>query len=236
MRIRPFATALVAFATLLVGAAVAARPAVAASVSETLVFGPIAPNATSLLAFQTFDTSLGTLDAVEITLNADLSARVRVNNVDDVPLAWKSATGMIDVSATGPAGAVAQVALRIDDTTGGIIEPGGGYVGDFLPDSASDASLVAADDFGSYWSGIVPSTFDIVVAAGPYSVSLDGDDDLVFGGRASVSGSVTLTYFYTAPAAAVPEPGTLALLAAPAGLLGLAAAGRRLRNRRRPAA
>jgi hypothetical protein len=211
MRFRSVVAAIALSTLALAGASSQAH---AATWVQTLNFGPMGANATSPLSFLAFDTSLGTLTAINITLESTLTARVRVNNLEGTPLTWTSATGSISTTVTGPAGTSTSNALSISDNTGGTLPPNSEYIGDFFNANDSDMVSVNPANFAAYTGG---GTFNINVSSSPYAVTGSGDDGLLYGGNASVLGSVRLEYVYTS--VAIPEPGTLALLA-PALLMG----------------
>jgi PEP-CTERM putative exosortase interaction domain len=223
MRIRSVVAAIALSTLALAGMSAQVR---AATIVQAINFGPLGANASTPLSFLTFNSALGTLNSVTITLDTTLSARVLVNNLTAGSLTWTSATGSINTTATGPAGTSTATALAIVDNTGGTLGPGGSYTGGFIEDTDDDTANVAPADFAAY-IGDGFTSYDITVASGPFGVTGNGDDGLLYGGNANVTGTVTVTYDYTA--AAVPEPGTLALLA-PALLMGGVVVARRRRS------
>ena len=202
----------------------------AGTVVQTFNYGPQLTNWDSTASFNYFDTTLGTLTSVQwdVAGTTDIGYSVDNDNLNNATFT-PGGNATVEVSSIpGVTGGVIQVfpvastsfTLAGDDGDG----PVENYTG---PDSKvatiSDTKSTSVSALPvSLYNG--PGTFDVNVAAtGVAGVFGPGNFQSKFQQDASVK--LKLTYNY---APAIPEPGTLALLA-PA-VLGLVAIGRRRKN------
>jgi hypothetical protein len=187
----------------------------ATSVSYTSsTFSGITPYSQNLAVNQ-FDTSLGTLTGISITVSAQASADINVYNPGTTDLAFTNASSSSQVVVSTTVGSSASVAVQASTTdvsgtaTAGGISNFNGTPGAVV---TSGTATVAAADFGLY-EGTGSGTVDINVAAGAGTYSGTGTG-LFFGGSTTVASYVTVTYEYTAAntnPAAVPEPTSSAI-------------------------
>ena len=177
-----------------------------------------------------FDTSLGTLTDVEITILNSLDADDVVSNVtyntgEGTPYGFTNATTAASLQVTGPDGS------RGSATATAVLGSGiaGAKDSEYaeLLASAEDSFFVPSENFDVY-QGSDSTLLDFIFA--PQTPTFSGDttapaNTLTFGGTAAIAGSVSVNYTYSSAAPAVSEPGSLVILGV--GLLGIAAVSRR---------
>ena len=197
----------------------AVAPASALTVTQTLPYAGT-PNLTAPLTFDSFDTSLGTLQSVEILADIEVTAGAFVVDNDSpasasVDISYGILATLVSagevvfptVSANG--GDSVSLVLDPDDGDGAPIDGSG-------PDGAT-FSMVGFADSASALTSVVAHLMSFEdISAGPDFVinmqanqefSISGDSG-VDGGflSADVEGEVTVIYNY------VPEPATMSLL------------------------
>ena len=229
---------------LILGLVLAAMPAIAQAgqITETHSYGSAAPGTpfsfSESLTFKGFDSSLGTLDSVEIILNstavlspfatfsgplAPTTPSISVSNV--------SGSGVFDAKTSFGLGT--QTTLSTGQFSGTISPTNFGglfYYGQttFASSSVSGStSNTITSGLASYIGSGVTFNVDLTAkTSGAGSTSSGPLTQISYGAGGSGYGTVEIVYHYTAPAA-VPEPSTFALL----GLGGLGFAVRRFRRR-----
>jgi len=181
---------------------------------------PLTPTPfTSSFTYNNFDTSLGELFGVTITLNTSIVATVEVVNKTAVTQNFTNATATVPLELTGP-GPVDITATAVAGPFSGSVLGAPPAVTFFPapPANASTSVTLPSSEFSLY--EIPPSaatvTLTVTAGAGSYTGTANGGT-LLFGGFASASGTITITYQY-APAGSIPEPGTTTFFAA--GILG----------------
>lgn len=222
--------------TLLASIAIASGLTAAASadqVSTSELFSGFAGSSYNFTTLDKFDTSLGTLTGVNIQLSVNSTgALAQADNEDAAP------TGSIDISyliggnLTGVQSVIdaalsnawsnidindsASATLGIDDGDGIGLQVGGPDYFDFAP--AAGADIVNANlhaiTFADY-EGTAGQKLDLTYGSTSLVTTTAVGAVSTASSPANVSGSVLVTYTYTA---AVPEPSSTALL----GLGGLA--------------
>jgi hypothetical protein len=155
-----------------------------------------------------FDTSLGTLEDITITLDADGTAEVDVINVTAIPQAFTHATATIPVSLTGPGPTTTSVTLSAGPTSGTAAPGLNSFPG--LPASATNTVDVSPADFGMYEGlGLIVS---VDVAAGTGTYGGTSNPGVFFGGSSTAGAVTTISYDYMPGSTThVPEPATVSL-------------------------
>jgi hypothetical protein len=169
-----------------------------------------------------FDTSLGTLTGITITLSTSVTAEVDIFNATGSPAAFTNATATIPVTLTSPTETVSTTTTATTPT--GIAAPGfSAFPG--LTSNTSSTVTVALANFGQYEGvGGGSASYSAAFSGGSYSgSSIPG---VFFGGTATAGGITSITYTYSP--AAIPEPASMAMVVI--GLGGVFAA-RRYRRR-----
>jgi len=175
--------------------------------------------------FNLFDSTLGTLDQVTLSLSTTITAEVDIFNSTAVNQAYTNATASIPVTLTAP-DAVTETATGVAGPVSGVATPGfNSQTG--LPASANTSQNIPMADWGFY-EGVGPMTGNLNAAAATGTYSGNANPGVFFGGSAVAGATITITYFYQ-PAGSIPEPGATTFLAA--GVLG--SLGMVLRRRRK---
>jgi hypothetical protein len=177
------------------------------SAGSPLVFGGSDFPASS--SFQKFDSTLGTLDAVTITLSSTDSIQASVMNIGGATT-FQNAQATATIGLLDLAGSNLDTALVTDPFSGSIA---GGtlstpvFAYGLVTQGQTVSTLsVAPQFFGLYESsGSGQKSFDLSLTA-DVSASGAGSGALFFGGSADSYGSVEVDYIYS-----VPEPSWLSL-------------------------
>jgi hypothetical protein len=171
-----------------------------------------------------FDTSLGTLTGVTLTLAIHGTAEVDVTNPSQsVAMPFSDATATLPVTGTGPDGSFIPLSLSAGPLSG--TAPPGATTG--FPGTATDMSnsiSIAPANF-SFYEGLGSLSASFSTAADNGTFSGSAASGVSFTGSATVGGQLTVTYSFTA---ATPEPSSIVL--AGLGVVGLACA---VRSRRK---
>ena len=163
---------------------------------------------TDNFTLQEFDTTLGTLTGITITLSDTATAEVDVFNSTSTAQGFTNATASIPLNLTGPA-SVSVNTTAVAGPIAGTANPGvNAFPG--IPGTGSGSTNVASANFGSYEGvGTTFASFSVASSTGNFSgTSVPG---VFFGGSATVGAVTTITYTYT-PSTGTPEPSTMALL------------------------
>jgi len=170
--------------------------------SQTLVTADAAIGAASTLAFDGFDPSLGVLDGVLVSVAADASGSVRLENLD--PVAGTATVGQVAaVTLTGPGG-MALVSSTVSfsgtrqlaafDGTDDFAGASGAAITGSLPAGTAGSAAVTSAPTSAFRSGPVALG---VTRAG--STTLDAPGNLDIATTLQAGATVTLTYHYVAP-------------------------------------
>jgi len=154
-----------------------------------------------------FDTSLGTLDDITITLDATGTAEVDVMNGTASPLSFTGATAKIPVSLTGPGPTSTSVTLSAGPTSGTAAPGFNAFPG--LLASATNSVMVIPADFSLFEGlGLIVS---VNVNAGSGTYSGISEPGLFFGGSSTAGAVTTIAYSFLPASTSVPEPATVSL-------------------------
>ncbi len=172
-----------------------------------------------------FDTSLGTLKSVELTLTNNSVADVRIFNFSSSTLPFSDASETVGLTISG-GGLSSTVTVKAGPFSG-VATPGlNSFSGLTNSDSKSVTITSGLAGFENPPNGVNLS-FSAVSTVGNYTGT--GDSNLFFSGSAVEGGVTTLVYSYDTTSAATPEPAMFGVLAA--GLIGLGfSARKRLRS------
>ena len=185
-------------------------------ISYSAVTGILPAGSFVNVALPEFDSSLGTLQAVDLTLTSTINGLVSIYNLTGASQSFTNALASMTVGVTGPAGTAASVTPMVI-VPFGTVNPG---ETDFGPLANTASSSVAASTLSSYETiGGGTLNFAVVSSAGGFfqGTSVPG---VFFGGAVSTSGDVDITYTYSP----VNLPDSLSIagaLTAALGLLGL---------------
>lgn len=216
----------------------ATPPADAATVSFSYSFASSsAPSVTDNFGLQLFNPNLGTLTGVDITLSATITGQVSIQNFTGSAQNFTNASSSVPVTVTGPAGTIitstasAFVASGTVATTGTASSPGPAINFLGVPATQSSTVHVAASNLSAYvGTGTTVGTFSVLQSIGTFSGSASSfpfPNEVFFGGGATASGTVGVTYTYDV--ATTPLPAGLPLFAGGLALVGLLG-WRRMRN------
>jgi hypothetical protein len=154
-----------------------------------------------------FDTSLGTLDAITLTLDTKGTVEVDVINLTGLPQSFTNASAIIPITLTGPAAVTTTVNL----TAGPFIGTAAPFSNAFPDLRASATSFVSVlpADFGFYEGlGLIVS---VAIDAGSGTYSGTAAPDVFFGGSSTADAVTTVSYAYTPSTTMIPEPATMSL-------------------------
>jgi hypothetical protein len=180
-----------------------ARSASAADETFTDTFGPQTAPFTSVLSFDQFNTSLGTLDSIQIALNGSETATLDVINSTGSSAAFTDAYASTPFTATAPDGVTTSLTATYGPFSGTAASFNNSYPG--LTASQSGSVGVPSADFGSY-EGLGLGTYNLTVTVDTGIYHGSAAFGVFFGGSATASGSVAVTYDYT-PTPSVPDSG-----------------------------
>ena len=170
---------------------------------------------------QLFDTNLGVLDGVTVTLSSTVTGQVNVFNSTGSPQSFSNAYSSVPVTVTGPAGTTTSVSADASVAAGTVAAGMNGFAG--VPGTDTNSVSVLASDFGSFeGAGVTYGSFTTASSRGIYGgTAIPG---VFFSGSAAADGTVTITYDYTpGGAAVVPAPDTIALFASGMAMVGVIA-------------
>jgi hypothetical protein len=176
-----------------------------------------------MFTLPTFDTSLGMLVSVQITLSSSVTTDLDIYSKGTYT--FTNATGTVPIVVTGPDGSSIMTSTTATVASGNLVYGDNLYNG---ITGTGSSSLTLTTGLSSYESvGGVGATFNAAFNGATYGGTTSAPPNQVFfGGGASAGGTTTITYTY-APFA-VAEPASAVLVAL--GLCGPLVV-RRLRQR-----
>lgn len=184
-----------------------------------------------------FDSNLGTLTDILISMSFNVTGSVSVQNFNAVSESFTSASSWLPITLTGPASTTISASAGtapVSNTVGAAVVA---YVAPYgwmmQPGSFSQTGLTGTPSSSTH---VGPSAFSAYEGAGSALLNfsyLAGDGiyggssvaGVYFGGSASANGTISIAYTYTPGLikdGAVPEPEGLALLGLSLGALVLA--------------
>ena len=177
---------------------------VGSSKSQTLTVVDASIGATSALTFDAFDSSLGVLDGVMLSISADASGSARVENLDPVAgtatvghsatVTLNGAGGVVLASSTASFSNTLQLAAF--DGTDDLAGASAAAFSESAPTGsiASSTVTVQGASLGAFEAG--PVGLDVVRTGG---TTLDGPGNLDVATALQAGTQVTVTYHYVAP-------------------------------------
>jgi hypothetical protein len=204
-----------------------AAPARAAVVTQTEDFGSVVGVISEHYFLEPFDTSLGTLTNVAITVTLPGTINLDVKGLRTT-FAYTNASAGAEAQVNGPDNIEVQTILSTP-LTAGSFAPGDPPVVASATGPVSNTVDAPAGDFGAFEIAS-PALLTISLAGISYYAATADVGGVLFGASGDVPGSLTLVYTYTPTGAPVPEPSTVLLFAS-----GLAALGFVSLRRLRPA-
>jgi hypothetical protein len=166
----------------------------------------------------TFDTTLGTLTSVVVTVTTNLAGQVDVISLNVTPPAgatssFSNAGDQTNVTVTGP-GLLATYVAQTSSVSGTVNNPTPTQVVTVTPfsgltGSTSDTTTITGAGLLAYEKPPSGNTVTLHYAASASSVYGTGDPGTAFSGSATAGAKIVITYNYLA---AVPEPASMSLL------------------------
>ncbi|HEV3271706.1 MAG TPA: choice-of-anchor E domain-containing protein [Candidatus Methylacidiphilales bacterium] len=166
---------------------------------------------TDTFTLPAFNTNLGTLQVVDLSVQADTTADVKIYNALPNAQAFTNAQASIATTVTDPDGNILSV-TDLAEAPNAVAAPG---LNDFpgIVGTGSQSVDISPSDF-SAWENNQGHTVTLDLSAEDGTFSGNAPPGVFFGGVAVVDVSTTVTYTY-----AVPEPSTWTLLLGGLGLL-----------------
>jgi len=178
--------------------------------TQTESFTTIAPlkcsqNANNFV-LPSFETTLGTLESVDITLTFASCSRIRVFNDGCTPQSFTDASMTMPITLDGPAGLDINTSLTAS-LASGLAKPG---LNSFCTtkSSTTDTQQINPGSF-NLWENQPNDKVSFTLSKGnPTYQGTDHGNDLFFGGKARERGKITVQYTYCPGTGkqAVPEP------------------------------
>ena len=169
------------------------------------------------VALHDFDSSLGTLEGVDLTLTLNsCSTTIEVYNTTNSPVDFTNASLTLNGSLSGPDGTRVNTTLDVVDPSGTANAGMNTFTTNKMSFSTSEELNSSAFSLWENQSG-GKVLLDYTKGNASYSGTDTGDSNLLFGGKLGGSAKFTVEYVYTTDTTrAVPEPSRkyLALLAA----------------------
>jgi hypothetical protein len=164
-----------------------------------------------------FDTSLGTLNSVVITVTTNVAGQLNIYSFNQSPpngttTSYSNAGDSTPVTLTGPNGLSMVYTAMTTPVSGTVLNPTGGAPFTETPITGLTGTTVASttitgSGLTAYEKPPAMNTVTLNYTAGASSVF--GTGNVAFLGSATAGAQVSITYNYTA---AVPEPASMSLL------------------------
>ena len=167
------------------------------------------------LYFNQFNTSLGTLNSITLSLTGDISGFIGVFNTNANPVTINGSISATEVIKDIANTVITQV---IPSNAGSVTVPGGGsgtITG--LTGTMTSSGTVPVGDWLAFEGVLLSQPVFTISATGSFSAA--GANNIFLNPASSAGAFVTLTYDYSEPATDTPEPASLALVGA--GLAGI---------------
>jgi hypothetical protein len=201
-------------ASLLAGAILASLslPAAAGVEFSTALYGSSAdplvlggPDLPASLPLEKFNTALGNLTGIELTLTSDVNLQAQVFNATGATASFTGAQASATLTLNAPGSVVPTLTLSTTPFSDSVAA-GASAVGPQTLLSASDVMDIPSADFSAYeYSGGGSSSLSANLTGTPCYVG-NGPAGLFFGGSASTYGTVEIQYQYSSN---VPDVGAL---------------------------
>jgi hypothetical protein len=163
-----------------------------------------------------FNSSLGTLTSVEFELTDTATASVVVINTTDIAQLFSNASAAIPLTVTGPGGLSVADLITAEVASGSVAAGQTATFAGVTGTHSADTTFTGAALLAFESDPVVNLSYTANAGAGTYAGT--GLPGVAFTGSASAGGTFELIYNY----AAVPEPGTWALLMLGVGAIGVA--------------
>jgi PEP-CTERM motif len=175
--------------------------------SEASPLSTLSTPSTVTLNFNQFDTTLGTLMSVTISLSDSSTVVSQAQNGTSSQGNFTNFENTGTLTVTGPDSTTTSTSLSTTPGSG-MVSPGSTItvataVSNFLSSGPTAVTTLTA------YEGVGAGTFNVIAGASN-SFSGSGGGIVFSGGNTSVYGSVTITYTYSS---AVPEPASMAMVA-----------------------
>jgi hypothetical protein len=155
-----------------------------------------------------FDSALGTLDAITITLDASGSADVVVDNTTSSSQSFSDANATIPVSLTGPGGLTTTVSLSAGPFSG-TVPPTTTVTLPGSPGSVTGTITVPSADFSLFEGMGLIVGMDVNAGSGTFSGT--SSPGVFFGGSSTLGALTSISYSFSPASTTIPEPATVAL-------------------------
>lgn len=183
------------------------------------------------ISIRKFDLSLGALTAAQLTLSMTAAASINARNIglfgQPYRLGSVSATTTVGVALASPSLAISSAAHAAAEGPPVTLTPGELWTPTGLSNTPAPAVLALNGEQILAFTGVGQNWIDLILTKSTtVSGTSDGGADMGFASGATITATLEVFYTYTPTLSTeVPEPASLAILAAPA--LGIAAQRRR---------
>jgi hypothetical protein len=176
--------------------------------STTIAAQPVTFSTT--FAVQKFDTSLGTLTGITLSLTSSIVGQLDIFNVLSSAQAFTNASAAIPVVVTAMTPDTTTVAATaVANLAAGVVNPGANSFGG-LTASATNSTAVVVSNW-AYYIGLGTSTANFTAATPGGTYTGNAAPGVFFGGSGTADGLFKIRYDYLLPGA-VPLPNSAALM------------------------
>lgn len=167
-----------------------------------------------------FNTNLGTLEGINLTLSATATGDIIVFNNSNKSASLSNASVTLPTSLTGPGSTLINATLSASLPSGTAMPGFNCYAG--MTDTVTELATVSSSDF-TLWENQSDGKINLTYSTGNGSYSGTGPlNTLFFGGSATGGETTTLTYTYLKNTyQAAPEPSNVALFGIAIGAFAL---------------